>query len=66
MTYWETPAHVSQARKDWQVTLGYGPAEVAMCHMNLPLASEMLGEELTDRIVNDALFAFLGESEDWA
>lgn len=65
MSQFDTPQGVLLARRSWQTTLGYGPAEVAMCHMNLPLARDVLGVELTDRIVTDSLFGFLGDAEDW-
>jgi len=64
MSEWRSPQEVLDARRDWRNRLGYNAAEVAICHMDIGLAREALGE-LVDRIVNDALFAFVGSAEDW-
>lgn len=65
MGRWETPQHVLDARADWPLQLGYNAAEVAVVWMDTELAKEALGGELVDRVISDALFAFLGTAQDW-
>lgn len=65
MSEWLTPQQALDARRKWRQMLGYSAAEVAICHMNMQLARETLGDEMVDVIVADALFAFMGNASDW-
>ena len=65
MGRWETPQRVLDARADWPAELGYSAAEVAVVWLDMQVAREGMGDELVDRIIEDALFAFLGTAQDW-